>query len=342
MEFHFNEVFEHMMKLHNLDTVILLGHINPDGDASGSVMGLSHYIDTVYPEYRAIPFLAGNLDQGPGKFVRSDQIFAPFSAPKEKNYGVIVCDTATKARIYGYEIYEKAEGSIVIDHHRSNEGYGEVNNTCRSEACCENIFHMLDWKRWLDAGKTSRSGDGIHPNAADYIYMGILHDTECFSRAKLRTFEAAAGLLKLGVDHNYAMGTMHTRTFEELKKVSQLYQMAKCTDDGKTAYVVIDRHTADEKAISYEDIQPVSGCLRDCEDLEIGFTMFEEEPGAWRCSFRSDGKRINVNDLLRPFGGGGHAGSAGLRIRTDNIEKLKQQILELMAEMKDGRFISCT
>ena len=75
--------------------------------------------------------------------------------------------------------------------------------------------------------------------------------------------------------------------------------------------------------------------LRDCDDIELGFTMYEEEENGWRCSFRSDGKWINVNELLKPFGGGGHISAAGLKYQTDNVEELKKQILDRVAEMKN-------
>lgn len=56
--------------------------------------------------------------------------------------------------------------------------------------------------------------------------------------------------------------------------------------------------------------------------------MYEEEENRWRCSFRSDGKWINVNKFLQEFGGGGHAAAAGVRKRTDNVEKFRQETLE--------------
>ena len=55
--------------------------------------------------------------------------------------------------------------------------------------------------------------------------------------------------------------------------------------------------------------------------------MYEEEENRWRCSFRSDGKWINVNKFLQKFGGGGHAAAAGVRKRTD-VEKFRQETLE--------------
>ena len=44
MIFNFDREFQSMMQEHKLTIVILLGHLNPDGDAAGSVMGLAHYI----------------------------------------------------------------------------------------------------------------------------------------------------------------------------------------------------------------------------------------------------------------------------------------------------------
>ena len=55
--------------------------------------------------------------------------------------------------------------------------------------------------------------------------------------------------------------------------------------------------------------------------------MYEEEENRWRCSFRSDGKWINVNELLQAFCGGGHAAAAGVRKRTNDVDKFRPEIL---------------
>lgn len=66
-EFNFDTVFDETMQTHNLDTVVILGHLNPDGDAAGSVMSLAHYIHVNYPQYRVFPYLAKTLERGPKK-----------------------------------------------------------------------------------------------------------------------------------------------------------------------------------------------------------------------------------------------------------------------------------
>ena len=62
--------------------------------------------------------------------------------------------------------------------------------------------------------------------------------------------------------------------------------------------------------------------------------MYEEEENRWRCSFRSDGKWINVNELLQAFCGGGHAAAAGVRKRTNDVDKFRQEILERIVMMR--------
>lgn len=146
MIFDFDKEFQNMMQKHSLNTVILLGHLNPDGDAAGSVMGLAHYIKVNYPQYRVIPYLEDTLDKGPKKQVKADRVFDPLTKPDitDERYAVIVCDTAVLSRLIGKEYYECAETSMVIDHHASNEGYGDINYTKISEACAENVYYILD------------------------------------------------------------------------------------------------------------------------------------------------------------------------------------------------------
>ena len=69
------------MQTRNLDTVVILGHLNPDGDAAGSVMSLAHYIHVNYPQYRVFPIPCKNAGARSEKMVVEDKIFVPFEMP---------------------------------------------------------------------------------------------------------------------------------------------------------------------------------------------------------------------------------------------------------------------
>lgn len=216
----------------------------------------------------------------------------------------------------------------MIDHHASNEGYGDINNTVVSEACSENICHMLDKEKLKKAEKE------LHPNAADYFYLGMIHDTGCFHRANPKLLATASLLLGIGADHDYVMRTFFSQTLEDKEKEALLLKMTRRAVDGKVAYLKISEQEKKAHHITYEDIHPISAILRDCEDIKLGFTMYEEETDIWRCSFRSDKTWINVNELLNPYGGGGHAAASGLRKKTDDPEKLLSDILKDVSIIK--------
>ena len=120
--------------------------------------------------------------------------------------------------------------------------------------------------------------------------------------------QAVTELLKMGVDYSYVMQTMHNDTLGSLQKRSELLKRAERLLDGKVACVCINR-------------------------AESEVTMYEEEKNRWRCSFRSDGKWINVNELLQAFGEGGHV-AAGVCKRTYDVEKFRQEILERIVVMR--------
>lgn len=229
----------------------------------------------------------------------------------------------------GLEYYRNATASIVVDHRASNEGYGDVNWTKVSEACAENVYHMLSSKLLQKAAEKE-----AYPNAADYIYLGILHDTGGLARANQKIFQVMSDLMFMGVNHGRIMKTMNSDTLDTLYKRGDILRSAVRAMDGKIAYVIMGQKEIAEKDISYEDIHCISTILRDCDDIELGFTMYEEEENGWRCSFRSDGKWINVNELLQPFGGGGHISAAGLKYRTNNVEELKEQILNRVEKLR--------
>ena len=238
MEFDFKNEFESMMKSNELDTVVVLGHINPDGDAAGSVMGIAHYIGVNYPEYQVFPYLADTIDKGPKQQVNQDKKFDPFEKPdlQGKRFATVICDTATLARLSGREFYEASVASIVIDHHASNEGYGDRNYTKVSEACAVNVFYSLNQD---DLKKAAEAEE--YPNAADYIYLGIVHDTNAFQRADESIMKAATKLLELGVDHRRIIQTRQIDTLEDLEKRADILKNAMRVLDGKVAYVCINK-----------------------------------------------------------------------------------------------------
>lgn len=330
--FDFFKEFEQKIEETGVTNVVVLGHMNPDGDSVGSVFGLSHYLRTAYPELDIYPYMPTVSEKGTLLILEEEAVFDRMSLPEEP-YIVICCDTATKERVITGDVFDKALGSIGIDHHRSNEKYCDVNYVEFAESCAELIFWLLAERGGtpFTAGREGEAFEG--PVSADYIYMGILHDTAVFTRANVSTLRAAANLLELGVSHRSIMRTWETQTLDELRKQNHLIGTAKTIADGKVAYLVKNNQEAIEEGISYDDIHHISNYLRNCSDVVAAFTMYEQEPGHWRCSLRSDGVLVDANEVFGRFGGGGHKGAAGLRIRIGDAMEIKKQLLTILEEL---------
>ena len=341
MSYCFNSEFEKMMSSHQLTKVCIVGHLNPDGDAAGSVMGLAHYIKAVYPQFDVYPYLETALDIGPKNVVLSDPMFDPFHLPAFlenvcfedessaiPRYAAIACDTATAKRVVGYDIFKNAVVNISYDHHAGHEDYAETNITIISEACAANVHDMIDWEPWKDS-----TDSAIHPNAADYLYMGILTDTDCFSRANPNIMSAALHLQELGVNHFQAEKVMHTETFNDLMKKTQILSLASRIMEDKVAYIVVDKAMQESMNIDYEAVHPIAGILRNCADIELGITMFQAPENKWWCSFRSNPEWIDINHLLSFFGGGGHKAAAGLTLYDITPEEILPEIFKKIEEL---------
>lgn len=89
-----------------VDTAVILGHINPDGDAVGSVMGVAYYLRENFPcKFREIiPYTAPGLAKGVQNYVEQDTTFDPFAllegrVPKDRPYVAIACDCAARTAL---------------------------------------------------------------------------------------------------------------------------------------------------------------------------------------------------------------------------------------------------
>ena len=75
-------------------------------------------------------------------------------------------------------------------------------------------------------------------------------------------------------DSRYVMRTMQDKTLDDLIRQGEILRRVKRVMEGKVAYVYMSYQEAKKLHISYEDIHPISEMLRDCEDIEMGFSMY--------------------------------------------------------------------
>ena len=296
--------------------IVILTHESPDGDAVGSALAVKLALenigmkaDVIMPEYsRMFKFLPG-----------TDDVLAESDI---KNYDLAISlDCATLKRLAGGEYFENAHKTIVIDHHGSNNMYGDLNFVNPvSPACCEilaGIFDYYNMEITQDIGKC--------------LLIGIITDTGGFKyqSTTAETFEFTAELLRKGVNvadvYKRVMQTVSIAHFELAKRVMDRLEIL---ENGKVTFTYIDKNDMDDVHAEPGDHEGLVEIGRDIEGVEVSIFIRQKEDGSdeYKVSMRSS-EYVNVSDVCIMFGGGGHPRAAGATIQ-GTVEEVKQKLLK--------------
>ena len=295
------------------ESIVILTHENPDGDAVGSSIAmylglkeLGKTPDIIIPEF---PRAFENLP-GIENIKKESDI---------ENYDLaIALDTASIKMLNGYSKYfEDAKTKIVIDHHSSNTMFGDYNYVDQDSPACAQLLLVLFNYFNIEVSKEIGTA----------ILAGIITDTGGFryDGVTAETFELVAGLCQKGVK----VSKVYQKVFASTSKSKFfLHRIAldrlELLDNEKIAFTYITKN--DENSVGAEngDYDGIVEQGRDIDGVEISIFLRETEKGI-KASLRSK-DYVNVSELCRIFGGGGHIRAAGCTI-PGTIEQVKTQIL---------------
>ncbi len=307
-----DEILEEIKKA---ESIVILTHESPDGDAMGSSLAmklmlqeLNKQSDVIIPEYpRMFQFLPSAND------IKMDS--------ERKKYDLaILVDCGNLKRLAKNEYFENAQKTIVIDHHGSNNMYGDLNYVNpASPACCEILISMAEY-----------FGVTITKEIGTCIMTGIITDTGGFRYSGITpdTFEYTAELIRVGVDipdiYKRTMGTKTKANFELTKRVIDRMELL---EDGKVSFSYMT--SQDEREVNAEsgDHDGLVNIGKDIEGVQVAiFIRQKEDEDVYKVSLRSE-DGINVSDICLLFGGGGHARAAGALVK-GTIQEVKEKLMK--------------
>lgn len=312
---------EHILqKIKEFNTIIIHGHIRPDGDCIGSQYGLYHIIKASFPEKNVI--VTGETSDyvafvGAPVLLDDEALF--------DNALSICVDCATSQRLSDPR-YEKAKYSIKIDHHIPVDDYGDyqyVDTT--APACCQIITEF--YMKFSDQLVMTKE-------AALALYVGISTDTGRFKfdSVNSRTFKAAALLLDNGVDLGYVDNNLSVETLKTLKLKGYALSNFKFTDNG-FAYLVITRDVINEYEVTDEEAAALVSVISTIDFCPV-WALFIEYPGEIRIRLRSRGPVINL--LAEEYNGGGHAKASGASLSSwDDLDGFVNKADKLVLDYKN-------
>ena len=298
---------------------LIITHVNPDGDTLGSASALKSFIGDK----------ADILIQIKDNFnFPNTYTFLPhinnaknFSTLKDEYDLVIAIDTASVDRIVddARKIFDNAQNTIVIDHHKTNSGYGKLNHIRGGISSTGEVLFDLFEKLDIE----------VTPEMATGLYAAILTDTGCFKYESTteHTFEIASKIAKL-VNTSEIADLCYTNKPKNLI-LFQNYLISNaifCLND-KIAYTLITQEIIDKYSAKDEYTEGICETLRSIAGVEIAFVLKETTNGV-KVSIRT--KDIDATKITGKFNGGGHKRAAGCTIK----EKINTAAQLLIQEAK--------
>lgn len=292
------------------DSILLMTHEQPDGDAIGSVMAFYHLLKDMNKSVDTI------LLEVPHSFDYLTSVNSPVDRDSY-DLGIIV-DCSSKERIgqCNNEI-DKCKKTIVIDHHISNTYYGDINHVeINTSSCCQIIYYLF--KSW---------NIKFTKEIAEPLILGMLTDTSGFANDNVdkKTFMMVAELLDTGIDfHKIYYNILSKKNKAQHLLTKLVFDRLELLCDGKIAFSYITKKDLEDVGALTGDHEGLVDIGRNIEGVEV--SIFVREDNGFRVSFRSNGK-IFVNNIASKFGGGGHNMAAGAKIN-NSLEETKKMLIE--------------
>ena len=305
---------------------LITAHVDPDGDAVGSCLGLLLALRHRGKEGHVI--LDSPLPDSLTFLPESEGIRSPDQVTKRFPHAFVL-DSSSLERVGRVATQNLTPDAriAVIDHHWGNGGFGAprlVNP--EASATAELVYDLLEsWRV------------PFSPEIATCLYTWILSDTGGFrfANTSARTLRVSARLVEHGVNAaTVAEAIYATKTAPSLRILGLALASLETKSGGTIGAMTISRAMFDQAGAKPEDADGIVQYAKALAGARVGVLIQEVTPGEIRASLRSDGT-VDVNEVASHFGGGGHRNAAGLRVR-GVLEEVRSQIFHALEHAMNG------
>jgi phosphoesterase RecJ-like protein len=310
---------------HLIDTedVVLLPHINADGDALGAALALGlaladmgKQVDILLEE--EVP---SNLNFLPGQELIKTN-------PREQYSTAVNIDNGDISRLGKREPYFwNAKIRLSIDHHTTNrvEAHYSYVNT-KASATGEIVYDLI-----LNCLKTN-----LNKDISLCIYTAIVTDTGGFryTNTTPETLMICADLMKQGIDFPYVIKKVFDMiSYTKLYLMKKTINSLSLLEDGKLAISHLTYEDIQSYDVKNDDFEGLVNIGRNLEGVEVSVFLREDSEGNFRGNLRSN-NYVDVSEIAEKFNGGGHKRAAGFNSSDTREELIKKLIAVIVPKIR--------
>ncbi len=309
-----------LIKDHN--SFLITTHVNPDGDGLGAESALFAALRKLGKKVQVV-----NHDPLPYKF--DFLAFTPFYQASDIIPDHEVCfvlDAGDFSRIREGVQRKEFTTLVNIDHHYSNDRYGNYNLVVPEAAATGEVVYEL-----IKAMKVK-----VDKDIAQGIYTSIVTDTGRFRYPSTtpRIFRLAADLEEAGANVSQISESIFGDISKEALELTRLALASiHTTDKGAIGTMTLTLGDFIKSKASDDDTENLINLVRNLDTVQIAAFLKERSDGRIKLSLRSK-NGINVANVAKLFGGGGHSYAAGAVLEGPLDKALKAVLTACQSVLK--------
>ena len=305
-------------------SILCATHSPMDGDGLGCGLALKRVLEAagkkvllvteapVPPVYAFLPGYESIVVLGKGPVPLADLIVA-LDAGGPDRVGRILAERPKGTRI------------VNIDHHVSNQSYGDLNwIDAEAAAVGEQAYLLLKEGGWT-----------IDAVAAQCLLVALVTDTGrfCYSSTTPRTLEIAAALVRLGAEPDRLQRELYASVpFQVLRLRARVMDLIELRCQGRVAALTLPHGYGKDLGVDEEDVKDLIDILIAIKGVVVAALFRGLAEGGTKVSLRSKDDRANVSALAARFGGGGHVRASGFTSRASPAAA-REQLLPALEEL---------
>ena len=305
-----NKFSEFTELLSGITSVLISGHINPDGDCVGTALACKKLFEDIGKEVTIY-----SRDEYPYNFDFIDGYGSVVHVVPEKDADLYVVVDAGAPHRVGDELLERLKTTnspiVLFDHHEINDQ-------------TESFPYAL---RYIDKDAPATSvlvfrlaqemNAPISTSFATAVYAALLSDTGGFRYGKTtaESFRIAAELVDAGVSPWEVSNQIHNRIPLNARRcAAEVMTELSMRANGKVGVIEIRINQLEKYEINPDLIDGIVNEVRSINGVELAARFREIATDEYKVSLRSIGS-IDANAIAARFGGGGHKNAAGFTFK---------------------------
>lgn len=296
-------------RLREMDRVLILTHVRPDGDTIGCASALCQALRDLGKE--------AYLLYNPEITATYEPYARDYWAPEgwEPDY-VVSTDVAVPGLFPANASPYADRVALAIDHHPSHSWFAAEGYVDTSAAACGEILYAV-----------IRELTEITPAIALRLYVAIATDCGCFvySNTTARTHRIAAELMELVDVSEVNKALFRTKSKVRLAMESRMVSEMELYDNDRVVVMTIPLALRREMHATEADIEELSSLAALVEGTDCAITLRELREGVIKISLRT-GPRVNATEVCGLLGGGGHRAAAGATVN-GTMDEVKAAVL---------------